>query len=156
MIYTPMTNKAIKIMYEAHKNQLDKSGIPYVFHPWHVAESMKDEVRCTVALLHDVVEDTDITLDNLKEQGFPNEVIDAVDVLTKKDNVDYTEYIRNIADNEIATDVKIADLMHNMDKSRNINENQIPKIKYELYQSSFNYLVRTRKLKEDTKLFKSK
>ena len=129
MIYTPMTKKAIKIMYDAHKNQLDKSGLPYVFHPWHVAESMQDEMRCTVALLHDIVEDTPITLDDLRQEGFPNEVIEALDVLTHKEDKDYAEYIRGIAENEIAIDVKIADLMHNMDKSRLDNNHQTSKIK---------------------------
>jgi (p)ppGpp synthase/HD superfamily hydrolase len=143
-----MTNKAIKLMYDAHKNQLDKSGIPYVFHPWHVAESMKDEKRCTVALLHDVIEDTDITKDKLIEEGFPIVVVEAIDVLTKKENEDYQTYIRNISENELAIDVKIADLMHNMDKSRFVDENTITKIKYELYESSLNFLVRTKKMKE--------
>ena len=155
MIYTPMTKKAIKLMYEAHKDQIDKSGIPYVFHPWHVAESMTDEVRCTVALLHDVVEDTDVTLDRLKEEGFPKEVIEAVDILTKRENMDYSEYIRNIMENDIAIDVKIADLMHNMDKTRNNPEYSIPNIKYQLYESSFNSLLRTKKTREMAKLFNS-
>lgn len=154
MIYTKMTKNAIKLMYEAHKNQLDKSGLPYVFHPWHVAESMTDEVRCTVALLHDVVEDTDITLDNLKEKGFPDEVVEAVDLLTKKDNIEYAEYIRNIADNEIALDVKIADLMHNMDKTRLVSGNEIPKIKYQLYESSLNFLIRTKNINKNKAMFK--
>ena len=149
MIYTPMTNKAIKLMYEAHKDQLDKSGIPYVFHPWHVAENMTDEKRCTVALLHDVVEDTEITIDKLKEYGFPIDVVEAIDTLTKKDNQDYAEYMRGIAENELALDVKIADLTHNMDKTRSNGENVIPKIKYELYRSSLNALTRIKKINEE-------
>ena len=143
MIYTPMTNKAIKVMYEAHKNQVDKSGLPYVFHPWHVAESMPDENRCTVALLHDVVEDTDITLNDLKNMGFPEVVIEAVDLLTHKEGIDYPEYVKGISENEIATDVKLADLMHNMDKSR-VTNGKISKIKYDLYRSSYEYLMRVR------------
>jgi len=153
MIYTPMTNKAIKLMYEAHKDQVDKSGIPYVFHPWHVAESMQDEKRCTVALLHDVIEDTDMTLESLKKEGFPDDVMEAIDKLTHKDGMDYAEYIRTIAENDLAMDVKIADLMHNMDKTRTLGENKISKIKYELYQSSYNYLLRVKKIKEDKKAF---
>ena len=151
MIYTPMTNKAIKIMYDAHKNQLDKAGLPYVFHPWHVAESMSDEIRCTVALLHDVVEDTDVTLDELKKE-FPEDVTNAVDVLTRKDE-DYGEYIRNISENEIATDVKVADLMHNLDKTRSNGENIIPRIKYQLYESSLNSLLQVKKQNRSSKMF---
>ena len=148
MIYTPMTNKAIKLMYEAHKNQLDKSGIPYVFHPWHVAESMTDEKRCIVALLHDVIEDTDITIDNLRQEGFPEDVIEAIDVLTHKEGVDYAEYIRNIAHNPIAIDVKISDLLHNLDKSRLSDDLKTSKVKNELYQSSVNYLLRVKKIQD--------
>lgn len=146
MIYTKMTNKAIMLMFEAHKEQLDKSGLPYVFHPWHVAESMQDEKRCTVALLHDIIEDTDVTLDILKKNNFPDDVIEAINVLTKKDDEDYAEYIRKIAENELAIDVKIADLKHNLDKSRSNGQDIIPKIKYEIYENSLNFLIRTKRL----------
>ena len=82
MIYTPMTKKAIKVMFEAHKNQVDKNGMPYVFHPFHLAEQMTDEASTVVALLHDVIEDTDCTLEDLKNMGFSNEVCDALSFLT--------------------------------------------------------------------------
>ena len=65
MIYTPLTKKALKISFKAHKDQVDKSGLPYVYHPFHLAEQMNDEYSTCVALLHDVVEDTDISLDDL-------------------------------------------------------------------------------------------
>ena len=151
MIYTQLTNKAIKLMFEAHKDQLDKSGMPYVFHPWHVAESMTDEKSCIVALLHDIVEDTNITLDNLRENGFPDDVIEAIDILTKKDNQEYAEYIRNIAKNEIATNVKISDLIHNLDKSRSLGKLPVSNIKYQIYQSSLDYLIHIRKLNNEKK-----
>ncbi len=67
MIYTEMTIKAVKIAYDAHLGQLDYNGVPYIFHPYHLAEQMDDEISCTVALLHDVVEDTSITLDDLEQ-----------------------------------------------------------------------------------------
>ena len=76
MIYTPMSKKALKICFECHKNQVDKAGMPYVFHPMHVADQMLDENTTIVALLHDVVEDTDITLDDLKSMGFNKDVIE--------------------------------------------------------------------------------
>ena len=84
MIYTDMTKKAIKLIYEKHKNQYDKAGMPYVLHPLHVAEQMSDEYRATVGLLHDIVEDTDMTFEQLSNLGFPNEVIDALKLLTHK------------------------------------------------------------------------
>ena len=78
-----MTKMAMKLCFEAHKDQVDKSGIPYVFHPIHLAESMDDEISCTVALLHDVVEDTDVTMEELSEQ-FPKKVIDALKALQEE------------------------------------------------------------------------
>lgn len=118
MIYTDMTKKAIKLMFEKHRNQYDKSGLPYVFHPFHVAEQMKEESTTIVALLHDIVEDTDVTFDELKELGFSNEVIDALKLMTHDKDTDYFEYVKMIGTNPIARKVKIKDLEHNMDTSR--------------------------------------
>lgn len=118
MIYTKLTKKAMKISFEAHKDQVDKSGIPYVYHPFHVAEQMDDEITTCVALLHDVAEDSDITLDDLTEQGFPCEVTDPLALLTHDDNVPYMEYIKRIKTNPVAVKVKIADLEHNSDLTR--------------------------------------
>jgi len=117
MIYTPMTNLAMKIAYEAHDGQLDYNGIPYIYHPIHLAESMDDEISCTVALLHDVVEDTSVTMRELSAQ-FPKEVIDALRLLTHADDTAYFDYVRAIKNNPIAKKVKLADLAHNSDQSR--------------------------------------
>ena len=118
MIYTPLTKKALKISFDAHKNQVDKSGMPYVYHPFHLAGQMDDEYTTCVALLHDVVEDTDITLDDLKKEGFPKEVTDAIVLMTHDDDVPYLEYVAKIKKNPIATSVKLADLKHNSDLTR--------------------------------------
>ena len=99
-------------------NQLDKGGMPYVYHPYHLAEQMDDELSVCTALLHDVVEDTSATLDDLKNEGFPEEVIEALRLLTHDDSVPYMEYVRKIKPNEIARKVKAADLEHNSDLSR--------------------------------------
>ena len=122
MIYTEMTIKAMKIAYEAHLGQLDYNDVPYIFHPYHIAEQMDDEVSCTVALLHDVVEDTPITLSDL-EQIFPAQVVEIVRLLTHDEGVDYFDYIREIKKNPIATKVKLEDLKHNSDESRSIGSN---------------------------------
>lgn len=118
MIYTAMTKKALKICFEAHKEQKDKTGLPYVFHPFHLAEQMKDETTTIVALLHDVAEDTDITLDDLRNEGFSNEVIDALALLTHDPAVPYMDYVEMIKQNPVAKVVKLADLMHNSDLTR--------------------------------------
>ncbi len=118
MIYTNETKKALKLCFEAHKDQVDKAGIPYVFHPFHLAEQMQDENTTVVALLHDVVEDTDYTVQDLKDMGFSSEIVNAVVVMTHKDEIPYMEYIKAIKSNPIATEVKKADLAHNSDLSR--------------------------------------
>lgn len=118
MIYTPNTKKAMKLCFEAHKDQTDKSGMPYVFHPFHLAEQMETEETTIVALLHDVVEDTDYTLKDLTDMGFGESVIEALSLLTHDDEVEYMDYVRAIKENPIATAVKLADLRHNSDLSR--------------------------------------
>ena len=118
MIYTPMTKKALKLCFEAHKDQLDKSGLPYVFHPFHLAEEMKDEDTTVVALLHDVVEDSDLTPDDLKAHGFSEKVIEAVALMTHDPATPYMDYVAKIKENPIAKAVKLADLRHNSDMTR--------------------------------------
>lgn len=117
MIYTPLTNKALRIAYAAHHGQLDKTGVPYICHPLHLAEQMDDEISCCVALLHDVVEDTDVTMDVLATE-FPPEVIRLLRLLTHEKDVDYYDYVRNIRQDPVAVKVKLADLAHNSDQSR--------------------------------------
>ena len=117
MVYTPLTIKAMKLAYAAHHGQTDKSGVPYIFHPYHVAEQMTDEFTTCAALLHDVVEDTGLTFKELEEQ-FPKEVLDALRLLTHERETDYFEYVRAIKENPIAKAVKLADIAHNSDETR--------------------------------------
>ena len=118
MIYTPMTKMAMKLCFETHKDQVDKTGLPYVFHPFHLAEQMDDEISTACALLHDVVEDSEMTLEGLLEMGFPVEVVDVLTLLTHLNDVPYMDYVREIKKNPVATKVKIADLKHNSDLTR--------------------------------------
>ncbi len=118
MIYTEKTQKALKLCFEAHKEQVDKSGMPYVFHPFHLAEQMETEETTIVALLHDVVEDSDYTIADLEAMGFGKDVIDAIVLMTHADGVDYMEYVSAIKMNPIAKAVKLADLRHNSDLTR--------------------------------------
>ena len=118
MIYTEKTKKALKLCFEAHKNQLDKSGMPYVFHPFHLAEQMETEETVVAALLHDVMEDTDYTAEDLKEMGFDGDILEALLLLTHQDGVDYMDYVKKIKSNPIAKAVKLADLTHNSDLTR--------------------------------------
>ena len=118
MIYTPLTKQAMKLCFDAHKDQKDKSGLPYVFHPFHLAEQMQDEVTTVVALLHDVVEDSNYTFADLEKMGYPPVVLDALRLLTHDDSVPYLDYVREVKKNPVATAVKLADLRHNSDLSR--------------------------------------
>ena len=117
MIYTEQTKKAMIIAYNAHHGQVDKSGVPYIFHPIHVAEQMETEEECIVALLHDTVEDTNITFEVL-EKEFSDTVIEALKLLTHDESIDYFDYVRKLKSNPIAKKVKLADLYHNSDITR--------------------------------------
>ena len=117
MINTKLTRLASKIAYKAHEGQTDKAGVPYIFHPIHIAEQMDSEESCVVALLHDVIEDSDITLEILSKY-FDDDIIAALKVLTKKENDDYVMYIKRVKTNKLATKVKIKDLEHNRDLTR--------------------------------------
>lgn len=120
MIYTELTIRAMNLAYNAHHGQFDKGGVPYIFHPIHLAEQMDDEASTCVALLHDTVEDTSVTLADL-EAIFPREITGAVDLLTHREGVDYFDYVRAIKTNALAAKVKLADLDHNGDPKRICN-----------------------------------
>ena len=122
MIYTPLTIRAMQIAYAAHHGQVDKCGIPYIFHPIHLAEQMDDEISCCAALLHDVVEDTVVSLDDLRKE-FPEEVVEVVRLLTHENGVPLEEYLIAIRENPIALKVKLADNAHNADQTRCCNGN---------------------------------
>ena len=140
MIYTHLTNEAMKLAYKAHHGQVDKGGIPYIFHPYHLAEQMEDEYTTCVALLHDTVEDTDITLEELAAI-FPKEIVDAVVLMTHRKDEPYLEYVARIKENPIAKAVKLADLRHNSDESRLENASEEILAYYrEKYKKAFEIL----------------
>ena len=118
MIYTDLTKKALKLCFLAHRDQVDKTGQPYVFHPFHLAEQMTDELSTVCALLHDVVEDTDYTFEDLAAMGFPEAVIEVLRLLTHEESVPYMDYIKELSKNPTARLVKLADLRHNSDLTR--------------------------------------
>ena len=118
MVYTPLTKRAILFAFDAHRGQYDKSGLPYITHPLHVAESMESEDECVVALLHDVLEDTDITIEDLTRIGITDRQIAALKLLCHDDSVPYLEYVQAIRVDQIARKVKLADLNHNSDLTR--------------------------------------
>ena len=112
-----LLKKAEAFAIEKHAGQVDRAGASYIEHPRAVAGKVSGEIEKVVAMLHDVVEDTDATVEQIREM-FGDEVADAVAVLTRDKGEPYMAYIRKIKGNEIARKVKMADLSHNMDVSR--------------------------------------
>ena len=113
-----MLEKAMILAARGHMGQLDKGGHPYILHPVRVMLGCRTIEEKTVAMLHDLLEDTDITADDMREEGFPEEIVAAVCCLTRTEEEDYTEYIERICQNKLAARVKLADLMDNMDLNR--------------------------------------
>jgi (p)ppGpp synthase/HD superfamily hydrolase len=113
---------ALALALKAHWGQKDRAGQPYVLHPIRVMCRVQTAAEKVTALLHDVVEDTDITFAELRARGFPEEVVQAVDCLTKREGEDYAQLIRRSQSNSIAARVKLADLEDNMDLRRGSDE----------------------------------
>lgn len=111
--------KAIAIALKAHEGVLDKSGKPYILHPLHLMMQMDTEEAQITAVLHDVVEDSDMTLNELAGMGFSSTVLDALALLTHdREAATYQDYIEKINGNDLARRIKLADLAHNMDPRR--------------------------------------
>ncbi len=108
---------ALELALQAHTGQVDKAGNPYILHPMKLAANQKTHDGVVVALLHDAVEDSDLTIDELKER-FPAHLTEAIELLTHSKDVEYFDYIQKISQNELAKAVKIQDLLHNSDLSR--------------------------------------
>ncbi len=139
MYYSKLVKKACTIMYDAHKEDADKGGYPYVFHPFYLATQMDDEASTCAALLHDVIEDHGdrYSFDDLAQAGFPESVIHALRLLTHESGVPYMDYVKALAKDPIARKVKMADLRHNMD-TRRVNGARAKK--YDLYLQAIHYL----------------
>lgn len=109
---------ALEIAEDAHSGQEDKGGNAYIKHPITVASMLDSEEEKVVALLHDVIEDSAYTLEDLREAGIPKHLLEAIDLLTKKESVSYDDYLKGVKGNKLARVVKIADLLHNSELKR--------------------------------------
>ena len=118
-----MVEAADKLAEEAHRGQVDKAGKPYIAHPRAVAAMLETPEEKTVGLLHDIVEDTYVTLEDLRKH-FPEEVVEAVGLMTHPEGMKYLDYVKRLSSNPIARKVKLADLTNNMDLSRIENPGQ--------------------------------
>ena len=134
--------RAIAIASQAHEGQVDKAGAPYILHPLRMMLSVDTPEARMAAVLHDVVEDTPITLDQLRGEGFPATVIEAVEALTKRpeEENDYEAFIRRVAPNPLARTVKLADLRDNCDMSRIALPTEKDRRRIEKYKRAIQYL----------------
>ena len=134
------SEKAYEIAKKAHLGQIDKAGEDYIKHPKKVASFVNSDEEKAVAYLHDVIEDTELTLEDLREYGFSEEVLKAVDVITKKKGQDYQTYLNSVKENKLARVVKLADLRHNSDLNRLINITEKDIERKEKYQRAIDFL----------------
>ncbi len=135
-----MIDIALSIAKKAHAGQVDKAGVDYIQHPLYVASQVKTEQEKTVALLHDVIEDSDVTVDDLLASGLSNEVVTAVQILTKKEGQSYQEYLEKVKSNNLARVVKLADLKHNSDLSRLKSVTNTAYERVKKYKNAIRYL----------------
>ena len=135
-----MIDIALAIAKKAHAGQVDKAGIDYIQHPLYVASQVKTEQEKAVALLHDVIEDSDVTVDDLLVSGLSNEVVTAVQILTKKKGQNYQEYLEKVKSNNLARVVKLADLKHNSDLSRLKTVSNTDYERVKKYKNAIRYL----------------
>lgn len=123
---------ALEIALRAHKGQVDKSGVAYITHPLAVAAQLDSLELKTIALLHDTIEDTDVTAEYLIKRGIPKELVEVVRLLTKPEDEEYESYLKRVRENPMAKAVKLADLTHNTSPERASGLNEKRRAKYEL------------------------
>ena len=134
------SEKAYEIAKKAHLGQVDKAGEDYIKHPEKVASFVKTDEEKAVAYLHDVIEDTELTLEDLNKYDFSKEALEAVDIITKKRGEDYQSYLNSVKKNKLARAVKLADLRHNSDLTRLIKVTEKDIKRKEKYQKAIDFL----------------
>lgn len=138
-----MLNKAIEIAVRAHEGQFDKAGEPYILHPLRVMLTCELEAERICAVLHDVIEDTHVTYEFLRSQGFSDEVIEALECLAKNEGEDYEAFIDRVLKNKLACRVKLADLQDNMNISRLKNPTEADIKRIEKYRGAVKKILET-------------
>jgi len=128
---TTLLEKAIEIALRAHAGQKGKDGSPYVLHPLRIMSRMTSPEARMAAALHDVVEDSEVTLDDLREAGFPEPVLTAVKLLTHEEGISYDDYVQRLKSHPLARKIKVADLEDNSDIRRlsGIEEKDIERLR---------------------------
>lgn len=137
-----MVDLALSIATQAHEGQLDKAGVDYIEHPIYVASQVDTEEEKAVALLHDVIEDSPVSAEELLQAGLPETVVTAVQVLTKKKEQDYQTYLETVKKNPLARVVKLADLKHNSNLSRLSSITEKDRERLKKYKKAIDFLSR--------------
>ena len=136
-----LLEKCIKFALDVHAGQTDRYGRPYILHPLHLMSQMDTEVELMAAVLHDVIEDSETTLDDLRRLGLPEEVIQVVSLLTHDEADSYEEYVHRLKPNPIARKIKLADLLHNMDIRRMNSVTEKDAARLEKYRRAWEILT---------------
>lgn len=145
-----MLEKAIAIAVEAHRGQIDKAGKPYILHPLRVMLAGKTEDEMICGILHDVVEDTPISIEMLEKEGFSDAVLEALELLTRDSKTPYQDYIEAISKNPLAIHVKLYDLHDNLNRDRIIFPTQADEERMEKYKKAQQYLLGIQKQYSNT------
>ena len=133
--------KSLNIAIRAYAGKVDKAGSEYIKHPLRIMAKMKTDAEMSVALLHDVIEDSEITADELLSEGIPTDVVDAIICLTKIDNESYHDFIVRVRSNELAVKIKIADIEDNINvlRLKSLSDTDLNRV--EKYHSAWRYLT---------------
>ena len=151
-----MLDKAIHIATKAHGGQMDKGGQPYILHPLRVMFMRRNETERICAVLHDVIEDSNISIEYLREEGFSEEILSTLEALTKRENESYDDFINRVIENKTARNVKLADLCDNMDLSRIINPTQEDYQRVEKYRKAADRIFEVMDFEDDKEYKASK
>jgi len=151
-----MLDKAIHIATKAHGGQMDKGGQPYILHPLRVMFMRRNETERICAVLHDVIEDSNISIEYLREEGFSEEILSTLEALTKRENESYDDFINRVIENKTACNVKLADLCDNMDLSRIINPTQEDYQRVEKYRKAADRIFEVMDFEDDKEYKASK
>lgn len=150
MIYTELTKRAMRIAFDAHYGRYDRGNVPYICHPLYVADRMQDELTTVIALLHDVLEDTELSAEDLLKQGIPAKAVEAVQILTRDREVPYARYIERLirSGSVPAMQVKLEDIRHNLIESR-AERGKLPTYLTERYRMAYEMISEALKKQQE-------
>lgn len=134
-------DKAIALACKVHAGQVDKAGQPYILHPLRLMIKFSEENERIVAILHDVVEDGNVTFDELRQHGWSKTVVDAIDCLSKRSGESYENFISRLFPNDLARKVKIEDIKDNLDLTRLSSLDSKDLLRIEKYHKALRYLI---------------